>query len=465
MSRNAAPSPSRPLSVAEIVAFRDRLLAAPVPVDEAELVDVLGALEDVRSAVDATQGAAAVALDGAVRAREAGAGVPEDRRGRAVARQVGLATRRSPWAGGGLVGTYRVLHAEMPHTLAALRAGRLSEVRASVLVRETACLPLPARQEVDRRLCASPGTLAGLGTTAVAGRARALAAQLDPGAVVARNSRAVASANVWVRPAVDGMSYLTALLPLAQGVGVFAALKAAADTASAQGEAPRSRGQIMTDALVARVLGQESDVPVVPVTVNLVLSDATLLGAGSEPATLLDGDGLGRGAVPAQVARTLVANAIEADAVWLRRIYTGEGGDLVATSSRQRFFADGLAAMLRVRDQGLCRTPYCDAPARHLDHVTPVRDGGTTDLGNGQGLCAGCNLAKESPGWDARTGADPATGRHQVTTIAPSGHAYSARAPALPRAAAPPGSGAQLSTTTHSPLERAIEVAWCREAA
>ncbi|MGO1316231.1 MAG: HNH endonuclease [Cellulomonadaceae bacterium] len=426
----------QPLSAAEIEAFRARLLAAPAPAAEAEQVEVLSALEDLRSAEVGARGVVVLALDHTVRIREAGAGVGQDTQGAGVARQIGLATRRSPWSAGVFLGMSRVLGTEMPHTGAALRAGRLNEERALALVRETACLPREARAEVDRRLCADPGTLAGQGTKRIAGRARALAAELDPAAVVARNSRSVASAGVWLRPAVDGMSYLTALVPLGQGVGMFAALTQAADLAPAgrDGDA-RPRGQVMADTLVARVLGRER-AEEVAVTVNLVLSDQTLLGAGHEPAIVLDEAGAGYGCVPAQIARTLVANAIDADAAWLRRIYAGPEGDLVSASSRSRFFAAGLAAMLRVRDQGICRTPYCDAPVRHLDHVTPVREGGPTTARNGQGLCQACNQAKEAPGWSARADTDPRSGRHRVTTTAPTGHTVVDRAPPLPRPAA-----------------------------
>lgn len=447
----SAASP-QPLSAAEVRAFRDRLLAAPAPAAETEQVEALSALEDLRSAEAAVRGMIALALDDTVRAREADRGVATDRQGAGVTRQIGLATRSSPWSAGVFLGMSRVLATEMPHTRAALLEGRLDEQRALALVRETACLPREARAEADARLCADPATLAGLGIRTLAGRARALAAELDPAAVVARNSRAVASSGVWLRPAVDGMSYLTALLPLAQGVGMFAALKQTADLAP--GDA-RPRGQVMTDALVARVLGREQ-ADAVPVTVNLVVSDRTLLGAGHEPAVVLDESGAGYGCVPAQIARNLVANAIDADAAWLRRIYSGPDGDLVSVSSRKRFFAGGLAALLRVRDQGVCRTPYCDAPVRHLDHVTPIRDGGATAAGNGQGLCEACNQAKEAPGWTARADVDPLTGRHRVTTTTPTGHASVDRAPPLPRAA-------PARTTTR--LEHLIDLAWFPDAA
>jgi 5-methylcytosine-specific restriction endonuclease McrA len=37
---------------------------------------------------------------------------------------------------------------------------------------------------------------------------------------------------------------------------------------------------------------------------------------------------------------------------------------------------------------------YCDAPAEHLDHVTPISRGGRDVLRNVLPACANCNLAK-----------------------------------------------------------------------
>ncbi|WP_295688989.1 HNH endonuclease [uncultured Brevibacterium sp.] len=80
--------------------------------------------------------------------------------------------------------------------------------------------------------------------------------------------------------------------------------------------------------------------------------------------------------------------------------------------------------MIVVRDD-TCRTPFCDAPIRHIDHARPHRDGGATDFRNASGLCAACNYVKENPGW--RHEADP--DRLAVTT--PTGARYEAPTPPL----------------------------------
>lgn len=44
------------------------------------------------------------------------------------------------------------------------------------------------------------------------------------------------------------------------------------------------------------------------------------------------------------------------------------------------------------RWRGLCA--YCDAPAEHLDHVTPLSRGGRDEPTNIVPACAACNLSK-----------------------------------------------------------------------
>lgn len=431
------------MDAAQVARMCEWLRAGAPPETDAERIDLLRALEELKAVATAVQASVALALDAHARESEAVAGVPAERRGRDVPVRVGLALRESPVRARSFLGAAKAWHAEMPHTFAALRAGALSPWRATLLVRETAHLPMEERVRIDEELCADRRALEGLGTKVLIARVRRRAAELDPAAVAARARRAATDRAVWVRPAPDTMTYVTALLPVAQGVGVYAALRRAADLAPGDG---RSRGQVMADTLVERVTGQAT-ADAVPVMVNLVISDSALLGAGHEPAVLVDGAGAG-GVVPTQVARHLVANGLDAEAAWLRRVYADPAGRLVAASSSGRFFADGLADLLRIRDQGLCRTPYCDAPVRHLDHVRPAAHDGPTELENGQGLCEACNLAKNAGGFTQAV-ADDDVGPHRVVTTAVTGHAYVSSAPPLPR----PAEGRSRGRPSASPVD------------
>jgi hypothetical protein len=96
--------------------------------------------------------------------------------------------------------------------------------------------------------------------------------------------------------------------------------------------------------------------------------------------------------------------------------------------SRRRLFPTQLRRFLIIRDQ-TCRTPWCDAPIRHADHITRATDAGPTTALNGQGLCQACNHTKETTGWTTQRTPDR---RHTVTTTTPTGHTYTSQTPDPP---------------------------------
>jgi hypothetical protein len=314
---------------------------------------------------------------------------------------------------------------EMPHTMAALERGVLSEWRATLIVRESACLDVEDRRTLDAELCAAAGSLEGVGDARLAAAAKSIAYRLDPHAVVDRAARAESERTVTIRPAPDTMTWVSALLPVAHGVSVYAELRRSADTC---GDG-RSRGQVMADTLVERVTARPAQAPA-PVAVNVVISDRALLG-GANTAALIDG----YGPIPAAVARRLVCAAgLDARSrATLRRVYARpQTGALVGVESRSRRFPRGLAKFIGLRDQR-CRTPYCDAPIRHRDHATPHARGGPTSLDNGLGLCEHCNYVKESVGWRVSAGAED-NGSHTAQFATPTGAHYHSTAPPLPGA-------------------------------
>jgi len=421
--------------------------------DADDLIALVATLEDLKCRAEGAQVVASAAFDAAQRAEQAAAGVPVERQGQGVGLQVALARRESHHRGQRHLGLARTLVGELPCTLQALRAGRISEWRATLVARETACLSREHRAEVDQRL--GDDDLHAWGERELLGELRRIAYRLDAESVVSRRRHAESERTVSLRPAPDTMTYLTALLPVAEGVGAYAALTRAADTARADGD-ERSRGQVMADLLVTRVLSQpDGGRPQIPVTVNVVVSDQVLLGAG-------DGDTGGSaevdgyGPVPGSLARDLTTAGPEV-AVAIRRLYArpAEGG-LVAMDSRARCFPAGLAELIRLRDR-TCRTPRCDAPIRHTDHVRPVADAGFTTATNGQGLCEACNYAKQAPGWTQQV-VDGL--RHEVITATPTGQTYRSAAPPCPRPAAvtesPPDRRCDLSRRAGSPLEMAL---------
>ncbi len=389
---------------------------------EAELRAQVEQLETLKSVAAAAQARVTALWAAKRRAAEQSAGVPVRKRGRGLASEVALARREAPTCGNRHLGFAQAVVHEMPHTLAALETGILSEWRATLIVKQSACLSVEHRRALDAELCADALRLQGWGNGRVEAEAKKIAARLDAAAVVARAAKAAADRSVWIRPAPDTMTYVTFLLPVQHGVAMYAALKREADT-TCDG---RSRGQVMADTAYERITGRSATQPV-PVALNLVMADTTLAGDDTEPAWLQD-----FGPIPAGLACALTGDAATDTKVkaTLRRLYRHpKSGQLVAMESRARIFPKALARFLQLRDQ-TCRTPYCDAPIRHCDHATPARDDGPTSALNGLGDCEACNYAKEAPGWQVTT--TDTDGNHTAEYRTPTGAVYHSTAPPLP---------------------------------
>ena len=436
-----------PLSTEDL---RDVLACLPgldIGVSDAERIDQIGLLESIKSAAAGAQARVSAAFAASQRESQAASGVRAHERGRGIAAQIALARKESPARGSRHLGFAEAMVHEMPHTMGHLEAGSVSEWRATIVCRETASLSREDRAIVDAGLACD---LPLMGDRQVEARAKALACQLDAAAMAKRAARAHSERRVSLRPAPDTMTHLTALLPVAQGVAVFAALEQAAGSARAEGD-ERGRGQVMADTLVERVTGQAT-AAAVPIEVQLVMpADAVerqqAYDTSDEPA-LLAGHVL-----PAQAARDLLSSShAEGARLTMRRVLTTDDGTALAGVEAQREalsgseirtppvwsdigvapssrrFTGALRRFILLRDQ-TCRTPWCDAPIRHVDHAIASRADGPTAAANGQRLCEACNYAKEAPGWRARTvRAGP---RHTVRTTTTTGHTYDSTAPPL----------------------------------
>lgn len=314
-----------------------------------------------------------------------------------------------------------------------------------------------------------------LSTRAAVAAARRVADRLDQQAALRRLAGNEAQRCVSIRAAADGMVRLSALLPTRDGIAVYAALKHAADTAhvrstpsgesgiagdgtGADGTAnaadrrtavpagtgptasvpadydaparPRSRGQIMADTLVERVIGSPH-AGAVPIEIQLLMTDRSLCAGGTDPGVM---DGID---VPAPITRRLALGAaasehaqeLEAER-FLRRLYADPvSGEVTDYDTRRRSFTGAVRGFILARDQR-CRVPYCDAPIRHIDHVHRFAEGGRTRLDNGVGLCTRHNLNREQPGWSVSTGGkSQPDGRLVLRT--PAGRSYHSDPPDL----------------------------------
>jgi hypothetical protein len=342
--------------------------------------------------------------------------------GRGIADQLALACRVSPSEGSRRLGVARALHAELPATGGLLRGGRISAYVAGLVTSEPGHRDPDRRRAVDGRLA---GELGDCAPRRAAMLARKYAYAADPQGYAQRGRTARADRRVGLRPAPDTMAILSGVLPVEQGVACLAALRTHTDSVKDTGDA-RSRGQIMADTLVERITGQVAATDV-SVEVAIVVPVDALVGAG----TATTAEVVGFGPIPAELAKDVLAGS--RGRRWWRRLFTGPHGGVVGGDRARRCFDGTLAALVGYRDGGRCREPFCDAPAREVDHIVPHRSGGPTTFTNGRSACVRSNQVREMPGWVVRLVHD---GRgvhpHTVITVTPTGHTYVSRAGPAP---------------------------------
>ena len=436
---------------------------------EVECLDLIAAMESVKAAAAAVQARATAAF---VASRDER--VDDQRsRGELDARQaadaragsraeVALARRCSPAQADRHVGFAAAVCHEMPETMAALSGGEISEWRATLLVRETATVSAEHRREIDSRLAPD---LRRLGDRALGQAARRAAIELDQEAIVERQRRAAASRRVSVRPAPDGMAYLTILGPMVEIVGAQVALTLAEKqrwvatgddaTDAVRAADRRGPGAWIADRALELLSGRTEGQPQA-VEVALVMTPGDLLGGGEGVAEIP-----GQGPVPGSAARDHVLRLLDlaeqsSAGAWLRRLFTSpDGRDLVAMDSRRRLFGGGLRQLIELRDQ-ICRIPFCDAPIRHVDHVERHADGGPTSAVNAGGVCERHNHVKDAPGWRVQViagGLDPGGGAHTLEIITPAGRRHHAVAPPIRGH----GTSPTATPSARSPLEDYLE--------
>lgn len=428
------------MGVEELECILHRLGQPDPALDDTDRIDLIEVLERLKGACAGAQARLSSDYATSRTAELRSQGVSVARATRGIGAELALARRESPSRGRLHLRLARTLVGEMPATYAALCAGRITEYAAGLVVRATAELHSADRAAVDARLDPQSGTRSDAQLEAAA---RALTYELDPHTFVRRARKAAGDRRVTVRPAPNVMSYVTALLPVEEGVACYAALKQASDALRASGD-ERTSQQIAADTFVERLTGR-SPAEGVDVEIQLVMTDRSLFADAATPARVP-----GFGPLPADLARDLArtgstrtgeardgpdlagpeADLQEKARAWIRRVFLAPEDDSVRDmDSRRRTFDGRLRRLLIARDQ-VCRTPWCGALIRHADHVRRHADQGPTTASNGQGLCEDGNYVKELPGWVSRVAQDP-DGTMAVETTTPTGHTYRSGAPPI----------------------------------
>ena len=410
-------------------------LADTAPDSAEEALAVFAGLDHLRSSLAALDASWQVEAERRITRSDADRDVPASRRGKGASHEIALARRVSPSAGSYSLASARRLVAQLPGTSSVLRSGRLTAEQASTVATTLDGASPETCARIDRLIAEAPEALQGRGRRRLASDLRAMIQQLEPDGSRDRAERTARARHVTMTPLADGMARLSAVLPGLDATAMMQTLEARAASQRAAGSRTPARA-LEADLLVEAVLraettGQDPSAPTPRPRLDLgiVITDTALLGRGDESeCALLEG----YGTIPAHVITdtlqgrppgTIVGSPEEhpdheAAAVFRQLYRSPRSGQLVAMESRARTFPVGLSRLIRLRDV-TCRTPWCNAVIRQIDHVLPHHRGGPTSLENGQGLCVRCNLAKELGLWEVTPLEEGPTG-----TGRPGGHRW-----------------------------------------
>jgi hypothetical protein len=414
------------------------------------LIALVEACERLKAQAFGLQAAAVVEFQRMQKAADAAAGKPARDQGRGVTRQIGRACKANETFAATMLRNATILTSQMPGLYHAITTGLISERKAGIIIREARALhdapywlvdqpvPIQSMTMIDQRLTGDASALestSNAGLTTLKRRVRAMVEELHP--VDAEERFLVekhASSYVDVRDIGHGMSELVARMETTQAATIYTTLESLTTAASLEAREHHPHephGLAMTTALFELVTGQLEDSPAV--TIDLVISDETLLAGGDDPAIVLANNARKNvGTIPAHVARVMIANAIDAGSAWLQKLYANPNGTLIAASSKERFFPPGLGKVIRLRDHGTCREPGCNAAIKHMDHITPWKNTGPTTFTNGQGLCVRHNHNKEAHRWRSTPIIDSQTAAPHITTTDPFGNTTTCSPPPLP---------------------------------
>src|SRR5690625_2457740 len=372
-------------TVAMVEEFVSAVGSLPPAGSEADKIDQLQALEQAKRALAAVQAEITNAFVEQRQAAETDARVPTSLQLKGIEAEVGLARGESPYVGAALTHTATALCTVLPHTMAALAAGRVSEYHTRIVAEQTNHLTDAHRREIDAAIAHRLGKAS---SAQLRKLVQGHAYRLEPAAAAQRAAQNQDRRGVSLDPAGDGKVYVTAELATHQGLAVMDALTkltdkrlaAKAKAAKANGEtgnASLSRDQTMADIFVELLTGQTTATGV-RAEVIVVMDDETLFGDADVPAWIP-----GHGPLPAGMVKDWLADP-EAEK-FIRRMYTRPtDGQLVALESRRRRFPDGLANMILLRDD-TCATPGCNSPIEDAYHRQPWAAGFPTSCTNATG--------------------------------------------------------------------------------
>ncbi|MDQ0848720.1 hypothetical protein QFZ65_000658 [Arthrobacter sp. B3I9] len=317
----------------------------------------------------------------------------------AVTAEVACALTVSERSAAALLAESATLTTGLPLTLSALQAGTMSWQHARVMIEETSGLDPAGTAALEAHFLDPEAPSAARGCPAgelVPGRFRAKARKWrelhHPVSIETRHRRGAEDRRLEFVPDRDGMAWISAYLPADVAVAAWSRVTEAARALQGPNE-PRTltqlRADVAADWLVAGVAeGTPSPKAQVLVTVPVL----SLLGAGTEPATL---DGYGP--VPPSIARRLVGDGAGSFLRVLTDPRSGAPLEIGRTSYR---VPKAMRQWLRLRD-GRCPFPGCNNHSldNEADHLLAWSGGGGTGITNLGQPCRRHHRLRHTTAW------------------------------------------------------------------
>ncbi|WP_225667900.1 MULTISPECIES: HNH endonuclease signature motif containing protein [unclassified Arthrobacter] len=406
-------------------------LSALVDSDASQTLEVMKALDGLRSWVDAQEAKAVTHLWDLIRTECPGVEEAAQDLGRTLtATEIGAALRLPDRTAGALIENSEFLVRDYQSTLRALEDGKITRRHAVAVVGEAISIPDTA-----------PGVCAGfeaqlidlaceLTVAKFSYQAVRLRETLHPESITVRRRKAIQDRRVYVAPDYDGMAWLHAFLPTEQVAGIFHRVDTAARHLQGAEES-RTLTQLRTDVLIdvltsAGATGHIADGdsnPTGPKDSSAFWGVQAKVFVTVPVSTLLGGDVPGElegyGPIDPETARRLAGHAPSFTRI-LTHPFTGARLGADATTYR---VPKDLQDAVRVRDR-TCRHPGCNRLAVfcELDHTTPWSHGGKTSYGNLAALCKRHHKLKSEGFWHYR---QPEPG--MIIATSPAGHTYVTR--------------------------------------
>ena len=317
----------------------------------------------------------------------------------AVTAEVACVLTVSERSAAALLAESATLTTGLPLTLSALQAGSISWQHARVMCDETSGLDPAGAAALEAHFLDPEAPFAARGCPAgelVPGRFRAKARRWrelhHPVSIEARHRKGVEDRRLEYVPARNGMAWLSAYLTADVAVGVWSRATEAARALQTPNES-RTLTQLRADVAADwLLLGVAEGTPSPKAQVLVTVPVLSLLGAGTEPATL---DGYGP--IPPSMARRLVGDGAGS---FLRVLTDPRNGAPLEIGRTSYRVPKAMRQWLRLRD-GRCPFPGCNNHSldNEADHLLAWSEGGGTGITNLGQPCRRHHRLRHTTAW------------------------------------------------------------------